>query len=83
MQYLFSSFMHLITCSGLVWQTSGVYTLAEIVALSSSYITCEHVIFNFKIFKIFKVHKIVDSAVLFVAVVCSYQLPAESVCSEC
>lgn len=71
--------MHLITtCSSLVRPTSGVHTLAETVALSSLYVTCERiVIFNSKIFN---VHKIVDSAVLlFVAVVCGYQLTTESV----
>jgi hypothetical protein len=81
MQHLFSSFTHLITaCCSLVQPTSGVHDLAEIVALPSSYVACERiVIFNFKIFK---VHKTVDSVVLlFVAVVCGYQLTAESVCS--
>jgi hypothetical protein len=45
---------YITTCFSLTWPSWGVYALAKIVALSSSYVRCEHVIFNFQIFKIFK-----------------------------
>lgn len=73
--------MYLITaCFSLIRPSSCVYTHAKIVAPS-----CECIFFL--ILKTLKfLNKIADSAtlllvVLFVAVVCGYQLPAELICS--
>jgi hypothetical protein len=56
MQHLISSFICLITsCFGLTRPSSGVYALANIVALSLWYVGCESVAsFNFKICEVFK-----------------------------
>jgi hypothetical protein len=85
--------IHIITtCFGLTRPSSGVCTLAKIVALSSQYVAYERVIFKSKVLKIFRVHRISDSADLHVVVsvgasivvlACEHQLPAELVYSAC